>query len=290
MRNEVITTADSYPYITGMGFRNRCHLIYDEFHKGNPSSISEDGQVVFIKTDLVPMFFRNIMPEIKYAVKIITHNSALGIDKEYTQFLDNPKVITWYGQNANFKHPKLNSIPLGLANLRWGHGNVKQLLEVLEDKQERTHLLYMNFDIGTNADKRSKVFNLFSEKDFVFSADRKSFQEYLRDLSSSKYALSPAGAGIDCHRVWESLAVGTIPIVESCHNISFYKNLPILIVDDWNEITKEWLDAKYVEIKNNSNIPSLFLDYWIKKIGLLEKSYKTIHNQEGSNLNLFMVT
>ena len=55
-------TQDSYPYITGMGIRNRCHMIFDEFRKDEANKIKYDGQVICINTDLEPMFFSDIMP------------------------------------------------------------------------------------------------------------------------------------------------------------------------------------------------------------------------------------
>ena len=289
IRSEIITTSDSYPYVTGMGFRNRCHLIFDEFYQGNESDIFEDGQVVFIKTDFVPVFFERIMPSIKYNVKIVTHNSALGINENYIDFLNHPQVLSWYAQNANFFHEKLSSIPLGLANSRWEHGNISELIKITEEKNIKNHLLYMNFDISTNIDKRKIVFDMFHDKPFVLKAERKSFKGYLEDLSVSKYALSPAGAGIDCHRIWECIAVGTIPIVENCHNISFYKNLPILIIEDWNNVTEDFLNSQYDNIKDKSNSYPLMIDYWTEVIGLMDVKHKTVHNQYGSNSNLFVV-
>jgi len=288
-RKNIITTSDSYPYVTGMGFRNRCHLIFDEFHQGQGSDIFEDGQVAFVKTDMIPMFFQAIMPNIKHNIKIVTHNSALGIDDRYTDFLNHPQIISWYAQNANFYHEKLSSIPLGLANCRWEHGNVSELLDIIEEKNKRKHLLYMNFDVTTNVDKRKVVFDMFHNKPFVLKAERKSFKGYLKDLSSSKYALSPAGAGIDCHRIWECIAVGTIPIVENCHNVSFYQDLPILIIENWEGITEAFLESEYDNIKSKSKNNPLLLDYWISKINLMDVKHKTIHNQCGSNSSLFMV-
>ncbi len=119
LRHNIHATSDSYPYVTGMGFRNRSHLVFDEFRQDTADNITQDGQIVFIKTDFVPIFFMNVMPKIRNNVKIITHNSALGIDLNYLQFLDNKRVINWYAQNANIRHEKLISIPLGLANKRW---------------------------------------------------------------------------------------------------------------------------------------------------------------------------
>ena len=262
-------TSDSYPYVTGMGFRNRSHMIFDEFQQDSVDSITADGQVIFIKTDMVPYFFNFVMPQIKNNVVILTHNSALGIDERYRNFLDNKKVICWYAQNANFHHPKLFSIPLGIANLRWPHGDITKIDEVNKMQLEKNHLVYMNFDLQTNITERSKVFNMFNQQDFVLKGQKKPFMEYLKDLASCKYTLSPPGAGIDCHRIWESIAVGTIPIVQDCHNISFHTKMPILIINDWRYLTKEFLQDKYYFLRSElyDNSP-LYLDYWIDKIGL----------------------
>lgn len=264
-----ITTSDSYPYVTGMGFRNRSHMIFDEFHQDSPDKITEDGQTIFVKTDMVPYFFNFVMPQIKNSVIILTHNSALGIDRRYINFLNNEKVISWYAQNANFDHPKLFSIPLGIANLRWPHGDISKIDMVNQMQLEKKHLVYMNFDLQTNFGERAKVFNMFNEKSFVLKGDKKPFLEYLKDLASCKYTLSPPGAGIDCHRIWESIAVGTIPIVQNCHNISFHTSMPILIVDDWKHLTEQLLDDKYYFLNSELYSKSaLYLDHWINKIGL----------------------
>jgi hypothetical protein len=37
-------------------------------------------------------------------------------------------------------------------------------------------------------------------------------EDYIRALQTHKFCISPPGRGIDAHRTWESLMVGTIPI------------------------------------------------------------------------------
>jgi len=268
MREEISPTADSYPYITGMGLRNRAHLVFDEFQKDSYSNISKDGQVAFVKTDLVRVFFMYVMPRIKYNVKIITHNSALGIDESYTDLIDHPRVICWYAQNANIQHVKLRSVPLGLANKRWEHGDVKTFETVRETSTKREHLVYMNFNTQTNPGERLEVLEKFRAKSFVYSASDRSFKDYLQDLRDSKFSLSPQGRGVDCHRVWESILMGTVPIVKRCQNISFYKDMPILMVDDWDEVSEDFLNKEYSSIIDKRSTSKLYLDYWIKKIGL----------------------
>ena len=262
-------TRDSYPYVTGMGFRNRCHMIYDEYQKDPPERITEDGQVVHVKTNFVPHFFSHVLPLINYRIVILTHNSSFGIDSSYSTFLNNKKIIRWYAQNANFFHPKLHSIPLGIANARWPHGNIGMVEQVIGKNYSKDFLVYMNFDLNTNYAKRSRVFEMFDEKDYVLKGQKKPFKEYLKDLARSKFTISPPGHGIDCHRIWESIAVGTIPIVENCHNISFHTRLPILIIDDWRLVDKDFLEHKHGFLTSDLyDRSSIYLDYWIKKIGL----------------------
>ena len=244
-------------------------MIFDEFQQDSPDIITDDGQIIFIKTDMVPYFFNFVMPQIRNNVIILTHNSALGINERYIGFLNNNKVICWYAQNANFDHPRLFSIPLGIANLRWTHGDIAKIDKVNEMQLQKKNLVYMNFDLQTNISERTKVYDMFVDKDYVLKGSKKSFEEYLNDLARCKFTLSPPGAGIDCHRIWESIAVGTIPIVENCHNISFHTKMPILVIDDWRCLSQEFLEHKYYflcsELYNKS---PLYLDYWIQKIGL----------------------
>jgi len=262
-------TNDSYPYVTGMGFRRHSHLIWDEFQTDDPSAITANGQVVFVKTDFIDKFFKYAMPKIKHQINIITHNSALGIDLSHLQYLNHIKVLNWYAQNANIVHPKLTSIPLGIANGRWPHGDTKKIEAVINEPIEKEHLVYMNFEISTNVKERTDVYNLFRDKEYVNFCKKKPFTDYLRDLKSSKFALSPEGRGADCHRVWESILLGTIPIVKRCNNISFYEDMPILIVDDWTSVSKTSLTKHYEDfILNKRPVSKIYLDYWIKRIGL----------------------
>ena len=81
------------------------------------------------------------------------------------------------------------------------------------------------------------------------------------------FVLSPHGNGLDCHRQWEALALGCIPIVKKSPIDSIYKDLPVLIVNEWSDITSELLDST-VELFNRHsfNYDKLLLRYWVDKI------------------------
>lgn len=79
------------------------------------------------------------------------------------------------------------------------------------------------------------------------------------------FVLSPAGGGYDCHRTWEALLLGCIPIVKR-FNIpleDIYNDLPVLIVDEWKDISMELLERTVKDFETKQfNYDKLTLKYW----------------------------
>lgn len=72
------------------------------------------------------------------------------------------------------------------------------------------------------------------------------FQDYFFCLPSFKFVISPEGNGIDCHRHYEALLAGSIPIVErNPLTEEKYKGCPILWTTDYSEITSSYLESAY---------------------------------------------
>ena len=70
-------------------------------------------------------------------------------------------------------------------------------------------------------------------------------------LKSYRFCISPPGAGIDCHRHWESLLLGTIPILLSSTIDSLFDDVPVIIlksIKDFGKINDIYLNEKYKEI------------------------------------------
>jgi len=77
-----------------------------------------------------------------------------------------------------------------------------------------------------------------------------------------KYVISPLGNGLDCHRTWEAIILGCIPIVKTSVLDSLYDGLPVLIVNNWSDITQKLLDNYK---PNYNNIEKIKFQYWIDK-------------------------
>lgn len=92
--------------------------------------------------------------------------------------------------------------------------------------------------------------------------------EYFLSLPSYKFVISPEGNGIDCHRHYEAIMAGCIPIIEKNGLIeNKYKNLPILYTTDYTEITDEYLNNVYVSMLDKEyDFSSLFINNYDNNI------------------------
>jgi hypothetical protein len=71
-------------------------------------------------------------------------------------------------------------------------------------------------------------------------------EEYFSRLRNFKFVVSPEGNGIDCHRTYEALMAGCIPIVEDRPEMrKKYEGCPILWTTDYKEINSLYLLGKY---------------------------------------------
>jgi hypothetical protein len=106
--------------------------------------------------------------------------------------------------------------------------------------------------------------------DIVFSPKGVKWPDYMRTMGESKFAISPTGRGLDCFRTWEALFVGTVPIVLNSSIIHLYTDMPIMIVNDYREVTVEKLAAFEQTLKFRNGIITprykLWARYWLQEI------------------------
>jgi len=125
--------------------------------------------------------------------------------------------------------------------------------------------------VNTGTDQRRRGNQPINRKQIVETLEQKSIQnvslqgmEYFKSLPKYKFVISPEGNGIDCHRHYEALMAGCIPIVEDSSLIRCkYGDVPFLFTTDYSEITREYLAKKYEEMIDKMwDFRKLFLSYW----------------------------
>jgi len=261
----------SYPYISGDTFRAFSNYVFDETRQDKLDSIKY-GDTIFVKADRLSQFFTYKFDNIQQPFVLITHNSDASAPNEYAIHLSNPKILQWYTSNpSQNNHSKLSPIPIGLANIRWEHGNLDKVKYAFKNHRkpwsQRTTLLYVNFDIETNKIERNKsMLQALKIKNAQIIKKRISFETYLEHIGNAKFVLSPPGGGIDCHRTWEALLMGSVPIILTSTLDSLFTKTKTIIIDDWSKLTEQFL-LSFDFSSNNQRLPDvLYARYWYKTL------------------------
>jgi hypothetical protein len=222
------------------------------------------------------MNWRGDLHEVKPGFIWVSGHSDYSIEKEL-YFKYNSKCKYWFTVNKNFKADALFALPLGVTNntnesdLHPIYGNTDIMIEVMNKSREIQNLVYMNFNIDTFPEGRRECYNIFKDKNWVTLGAIENTVEgrrrFLNDIRNHKFVICPRGNGIDTHRLWETLYMGSFPIVLNCVALEEFTDLPILFIDSWNQINESMLEEKFIEMMTKTwNMEKLKFSYWEERI------------------------
>jgi hypothetical protein len=220
---------------------------------------------------------------------------------EADQLLNHPLLEKWFAQNCIQTHPKLIRIPIGLDyhSLRpptlqkvqlwqkpsprtqaehkhmWGNKKhaIDQERELLYFKNsakpfwEREPKAYANFQFMMwtrygKIDRKDALEKV--SKDLIFYEPFKVTRDVCwKRMILHAFVISPHGNGLDCHRTWEALCLGCIPIVKTSGLDPLFDDLPVWIVQDWTDVTLENMKQIMETFRKRSfKYEKLTLAYW----------------------------
>ena len=159
--------------------------------------------------------------------------------------------------SSSIFHKNVRVIPLGIT---WQVKIPDSITSINIDKQI---LCYANFGIPTIerwfGNPRQDAYNKIKNKDFILientqkdTVKRKmnnDYNNYFNKLLNSKFSICPRGCGIDSYRVYDSILCKCVPIM--LKNGEYYKNFenwPILFIDDYDELTADFLQNVKIDI------------------------------------------
>lgn len=194
---------------------------------------------------------------------LITHNSDQNIENNETvnRILNCTNLVKWYSQNVVYHHDKLNLLPIGLANSMWPHGNLSPFNDtnLMNDLCNKSKLIYFNFNINTNINKRKPCYE--SLKDKLEWLDNVEPVQNLYRLKEYQFCICPEGNGVDTHRLWECLYLKVVPIVIDTPFTQILKkhNIPMIILNKWDDIFD--MKLNYDDFNFNDEIFNNLLNY-----------------------------
>ncbi len=261
----------SYPFISGDTFRAFADFVFDETRQDNLASVKY-GDIVFVKADMFHQFFQQPYQSITNFFVLVTHNSDFYAPAGFKSKLEDKKIIAWYASNPDLgNHAKFFPIPIGLANTRWPGGNLNKLTYAFEKHRKpwlnRTTLLYVNFNLGTNrAQRQAALSQAKLIKNAQIISKTISFETYLEQVGNSKFVLSPPGNGLDCHRTWEALMLGAAPVLLSSGLDPLFDKVPAVIINNWAKLTENLLLSYNFSLYDNTVPAVLYARYWREKL------------------------
>jgi hypothetical protein len=115
---------------------------------------------------------------------------------------------------------------------------------------------------------REKISSIIPSNIIYFQNEKIIRRDSWKKMSEFSFVLSPCGNGFDCIRTLEALCLGCIVILRKCElDISMYNDLPILVVNEYNEITEELLNNTLNEYSTKKfNYEKLKMKYWINEV------------------------
>lgn len=247
--------------------------------------IQKEFTEIYYKADVIylnePMCWRDkwFYPPFHNMPIILSGHSDYPMTDNLVEYF-NPRV--WYAANNQTTKSNVVTLPLGITNedepnsyTHKVYGNLDIMVDVMRENRIIKNLVYMNFSIHTYPKERQVIWNNYSNKEWVTTGTHEVSMEgraqFLRDIRSHSFVFCPRGNGLDTHRLWETLYMGSIPIVMRDIGYSAFEDLPILFVDDWDNITPEFLEECKKNIEDNMmqgkyNMEKLKVSYWINHI------------------------
>tara|TARA_B100000579_G_C22731982_1_gene804710 strand:- start:17 stop:1066 length:1050 start_codon:yes stop_codon:yes gene_type:complete len=231
-------------------------------YKKNKFTLKEND-VIYCNSELVEDFFSVIKNN--QSIKnlfLITGQS----DRKITQSLFSLKpdsVFKWYSINVDHDDNNLIPIPLGIADsFSKKNLNVKNIFNNIDFKYgNKENKIYLNFRLNTNFFHRRKLYKIFRNKKWTKLQETDiSNSDYLNDMKKYNFTLCPWGNGIDTHRLWEAIYNGSIPITIKHKTYSNLEGLPILQVDSYKQLNKDFLDKSLKEVKKRVDVSKLNVD------------------------------
>lgn len=277
----------SYPYLSGYTWAHFCDwaLANPEYGNTNREQFNphdvQAGDTILVEYDSLETFATSYLPKIQYPIILISPNYGFQADNSlpgpFAYLLQNPKIAAWFVQNID-REPSDRLIPIaiGVGSHHWyphlTSGMDRLIPKILRKEVKRDTFVYMN--LSMTSPKRIECITHFQSIG-VPQTPWKSFDAYLEDLSRSVFVVSPHGNGLDCHRTWEALLLGCYPIVKRSTLDPLYEGMPVVIVNEWSEVTQEFLQQKHKELRNKTwPREQLYAPYWFQKVEDLQQKIR----------------
>jgi hypothetical protein len=264
----------------------------------------QDGELVWVRLSWLRSFIKQVLPLVKAKFGLVVGDSDSCVPSELGSeadaLLTSSTIVHWFSQNYDGTSgpDRISPLPIGIdfhmlsQHPFWGEKQASSLEQERTLHSIRQHLppvrqrisqVYVDFawqggwgirqywrvrnlrGAGLKQTRGQILRKLRSNPAVFFQPERLPRSEMWRRRGQYAFVLSPYGVGLDCHRTWESLALGHIVLVLSSSLDRLFTDLPVVALRRWDEITPENLtiwSSRHSE--SAESVPAkLTSEYWV---------------------------
>lgn len=280
----------------------------------NPQAYSNiaENDLVWVPCRFISQFSKQALPCISVPFVLVISDgdesfpSDCGEEFNVEEFINNKNIKHIFVQNLDYSSfsNKVSYLPIGMdfhtiaykGDGGWGEigsalaqeEQLNELLNLFQPTFLRKKRIFVDFQLSDTmhggfmrylqfGEDRQSIFNRLLLTNLIDYSGFIRRSELWKTKGEYAFSISPHGNGLDCHRTWEDLILGCIVIVKTSSLDPLYEGLPVVIVNDWSEITEENLDKWLLEYGDAFTNPQyrekLTLEYWLNKIQAVQKNY-----------------
>jgi hypothetical protein len=200
---------------------------------------------VYLVGDLIDQFIeaREQIPNIQTLV--IGESDATQHEQNLSKLYS--RVGQVFSNNLIGKNERCSPVPLGIERQAYrSAGRVRNFQKKYQTKTgNRTIPFLIAWNDATNTKRPIYRAEFQNHSDSLVINQRVHASTIHKLMRKTMFVPSPAGNGIDCHRTWEALYLGAVPVVLRSEYFG-ESDWPVLLVDSWSEL----LEKKDNELKD----------------------------------------
>lgn len=263
----------------------------------------QSGDAVWLKACFVERFCQDVLKTVEHPFVVVITDGDESFPSNcgnIDALIESDKVLHVFAQNCDYRGPsrKVSHLPIGIdfhsiaykgKKGMWGEkgspreqeATLTRVLKSLQPTHQRLKRAYVDFHHSDTmhgnfqrylqfGEDRKSIFERLLSTGFIDHGQPMRRKELWKRKGQYAFSVSPHGNGLDCHRTWEDLALGCIVIVKHSPLDPLYAGLPVVIVQDWSEITEanmdQWLQQYGDAFTNPRYREKLTNRYWMARI------------------------
>jgi hypothetical protein len=251
--------ASSVPSWLNDKLREFPHLIpfQDKNQIGNSGIVYTNGNEDLLK-------FIDLLPDDGSYI-VITRNNDVSLTENILNKAKTKKSIKrWYAVNLPFTDPLFVATPIGCGTERTHNTPLEWVCKEPQENKYTNKLVYCRVNAtGYNEERRILIRQNDNNPVFEIIKHQVESDEMYRSIKKHIFCASPAGEGKDCLRTYETIILGSIPILSDCPELRHFEDLPVVYVKNWTDVSEFWCKDQLEKLKyKKTSTDRIRMSYW----------------------------